>query len=241
MVEQSEYYSELSHGSLAARLSERARRRMFATFMATLAPAREQTLLDVGVTCQEGYALENYVEELYPFKDRITAVGLEDGSHLAAKFPGLHFQRIGAGPLPFEDRSFDFVHSSAVLEHVGSRQNQVNFLRELWRVSRCGIFVTTPNRWFPIEFHTTLPLAHWLPPATFRHILVAIGKEFYASEETLNLLSARALLLAARTAGICSPQLHRIGLMGWTTNLLLIARRPANSRYSVPDGADQQG
>ncbi len=30
-------------------------------------------------------------------------------------------------------------------------------------MSRKGLFVTTPNRWFPIEFHTVLPLVHWLP------------------------------------------------------------------------------
>jgi hypothetical protein len=25
------------------------------------------------------------------------------------------------------------------------------------------VFVTTPNRWFPVEVHTKLPLVHWLP------------------------------------------------------------------------------
>ena len=25
------------------------------------------------------------------------------------------------------------------------------------------MFLTTPNRWFPIELHTRLPLVHWLP------------------------------------------------------------------------------
>ena len=25
------------------------------------------------------------------------------------------------------------------------------------------VFLTTPNRWFPIEVHTRLPLVHWLP------------------------------------------------------------------------------
>ena len=26
-------------------------------------------------------------------------------------------------------------------------------------------FITTPNRWFPVELHTCLPLVHWLPDA----------------------------------------------------------------------------
>jgi hypothetical protein len=30
------------------------------------------------------------------------------------------------------------------------------------RVARRA-FVTTPNRWFPLEVHTRLPLVHWLP------------------------------------------------------------------------------
>ena len=34
----------------------------------------------------------------------------------------------------------------------------------------------TPNRWFPIEFHTLLPLVHWLPPEHFRKLLVLTGR-----------------------------------------------------------------
>jgi hypothetical protein len=31
------------------------------------------------------------------------------------------------------------------------------------------VFLTTPNRWFPVELHTRLPLVHWLPrPAADR-------------------------------------------------------------------------
>ena len=26
-----------------------------------------------------------------------------------------------------------------------------------------SVFVTTPNRWFPLEVHTLLPFVHWLP------------------------------------------------------------------------------
>ena len=66
-------------------------------------------------------------------------------------------------PYLFAENQFDIAHASAVIEHVGSRKCQVEFLRELWRVARQGIFVTTPNRWFPVEFHTTLPLVYSLP------------------------------------------------------------------------------
>jgi hypothetical protein len=42
---------------------------------------------------------------------------------------------------------------------------------ECARVARKGFCLTTPNRWFPVEFHTQLPLLHWLPKAWFRLIL----------------------------------------------------------------------
>ena len=34
--------------------------------------------------------------------------------------------------------------------------------REIMRVGRSW-FVTTPNRWYPFEFHLRLPLVTWLP------------------------------------------------------------------------------
>lgn len=119
---------------------------MFQRFVHIFGTDLRQTIVDVGVTSNETYALDNFLEVLYPHKKAITAVGLEDGSHLERKYPGLRFVRVQIGPLPFGDKQLDVAHSSAVIEHVGSRKNQTDFLRELWRVSRSGIFVTTPNR-----------------------------------------------------------------------------------------------
>lgn len=222
----SEYHQYLpSPTSLPGQITAAARRNMFRIFIDELAPARSDTILDVGVTSNQTSALDNYLEILYPFKEQITAAGLEDATHLEASHPGLTFVQLSVGPLPFEDRSFDFVHSSAVIEHVGSRQKQVEFLAELWQVARLGLFVTTPNRWYPVEFHTVLPLVHWLPPTWFQAILRIAGRGFYATEDTLNLMSSSTLTRAARAARIDKPQLQHVSLMGWPTNLLLIARR----------------
>ncbi len=49
-----------------------------------------------------------------------------------------------------------------MIEHVGGRDRQEAFVREALRVGR-RVFLTTPNRWFPVEVHTRLPLVHWLP------------------------------------------------------------------------------
>ncbi len=60
--------------------------------------------------------------------------------------------------------------SNAVLEHVGTRDDQLLFLREVRRVGR-RVFLTTPNRHFPVEVHTRTPLLHWLPKPVFERYL----------------------------------------------------------------------
>lgn len=235
----SEYYQHLpGANSIPARLAAYQRRRMFQRFIRTFATDQRPTIVDVGVTSNESYALDNFLEVLYPEKSAITAVGLEDGSHLEEKYPGLRFVKVRAGSLPFGDEEFDVAHSSAVIEHVGSRESQADFLRELWRVARRGIFVTTPNRWFPVEFHTTLPLVHWLPPRIFRALLSRVGHHFYAQEANLNLMSSTDLKNAAREADITNFHVETVRLGPWPSNLLLIADKrqsASDSTHRKPD------
>ncbi len=182
-------------------------------------------MLDVGVTSDQSYNHSNYLEAWYPYKSQITAVGTDDAVFLESLYPGLKFIKADGRKLPLESASYDVVHSSAVLEHVGNEEKQIQFLSEMWRVARKSIFITTPNRWFPIEFHTVLPLVHWLPPQIYRNILLRMGKDFFADESNLNLLSPRSLAQAARKAGIQKFQIATASLLGWPTNLLLIAHK----------------
>src|SRR5215212_914735 len=64
--------------------------------------------------------------------------------------------------LPFEDQSTDFILANAVVEHVGDEDDQQRFVLEQTRVARAWA-ITTPNRWFPIESHTSTVLRHWSP------------------------------------------------------------------------------
>lgn len=218
-------YNVAAPESLAVRVAGYQRGRMFQLFLNASAPDRNDSILDVGVTSDQTYSHSNYLEAWYPHKDRITAVGLDDAKFLEVMYPGLRYIQADGRDLPFPDRSFDHVHSSAVLEHVGSRDKQVKFLRELWRVSRRSIFITTPNRGFPVEFHTVLPLVHWLPPTVFRAILRKIGRGFFAEEENLNLMTSSDLRQIAATAGISAAKLHSARLFGWPSNLLLVAHK----------------
>ena len=128
--------------------------------------------------------------------------------------------------LPFRDRSFDVVHSSAVLEHVGNFDNQVRLISECIRVANRALFMTTPNRWFPVEFHTVLPLVHWLPKSYFRTIMRKTGREFFAEEANLNLMSRNDLSRGAAAAidpVAWNYWVEVMSLVGWPSNLLLIA------------------
>jgi hypothetical protein len=218
-------WGEGAPGSLPTRVAKRQRRLMFERFLGALSPGDTEDVLDVGVTNDRLHDHSNYFEAWYPHKSRITAAGLEDASFLEEAYPGVRFVQADARHLPFADASYDLVHSSAVIEHVGSRQSQTTFLRELWRVAHRGIFVTTPNRWFPIEVHTVLPLVHWLPPRTFRAILRGMGRDFFADEANLNLMSPSSLADAARAAGITNFRVETVSLLGWPSNLLLTARK----------------
>lgn len=64
--------------------------------------------------------------------------------------------------MPFQDRSFDLVVSNAVIEHVGDETAQREFVREHLRVGHAWV-MTTPNRWFPVESHTSMLFRHWSP------------------------------------------------------------------------------
>jgi hypothetical protein len=219
-------YNIAAPESLAIKISGYQRRKMFARFLKSMNVETCDTILDIGATSDRGYDHSNYLEAWYPHKSRITAVGIDAAEFLEAFYPGIKFIRADGRSLPFDNDTFDFVHSSAVLEHVGSRLQQMEFLKEAWRVGRKGIFLTTPNRWFPIEFHTVLPFAHWLPKGYYHKLLIALDRGFFADENNLNLLSSRTLAQLAKAAGIQNFDIKSVSLLALPTNLLLIARKP---------------
>jgi SAM-dependent methyltransferase len=186
---ESVYYHHSGRIPLASRLSYHVRRKMFNAFMEWYRPTPQTAVLDVGVTSDDSFQESNFFERFYPWPHKITCVGTEDGSYLAKKYPGLSFQRIEPGcPLPFADQAFDVVFSNAVLEHTGSHISQRQFLDELRRVGK-AFFVTTPNRWFPVEHHTGLPLLHYLPTTVYRAVLRRTPYRYWADENHLNILT----------------------------------------------------
>jgi len=174
---------------LADSISLRSRERKLRLFLQELRPTADTTVLDVGADEVgfgegDGCATMNFFEELYPWPERITALGLHDGAGFRARYPRISYVQGDACALPFEDGAFDIVFSNAVIEHVGGRDRQRQFVSEAIRVGR-RVFITTPNRRFPIEVHTRLPLVHWLPDAVSHRVYDVTGKEIGAEVDLL--------------------------------------------------------
>jgi ubiquinone/menaquinone biosynthesis C-methylase UbiE len=218
-------YNVAAADSLPVKIAAHQRRKMFARFLADTGANADDTVLDVGATSERTYEASNYLEAWYPHKHRVTAIGLDDASFLSTLYPGMRFVQADALALPFADAAFDVVHAAAVIEHVGAFERQCGLLRECCRVARRAVFVTTPNRWFPIEFHTVLPVVHWLPKPLFRNLMRRTGRSFFAEEANLNLMTARELGRAAAGIAGFSGTVSTVHLAGWPSNLLLTMRR----------------
>lgn len=217
-------YFSLGHPlvRLRSRYALRARQRMFERFMAFAHPGPDSAVLDLGVTPDQSLPESNHFEQAYPYPERLTAASIEEVQGLRSRFPRVHFVRIAPGRLPFEDDQFDACFCSAVIEHVGERDAQARFIGEIARVARRFV-LTTPNRWFPLELHTFLPLLHWLPRPAHQAALRGLGRPFWARTENLNLLSARELLHMV-PPGV-QASITRVRLLGITSNLVLAGAR----------------
>ncbi|MCX5886605.1 MAG: methyltransferase domain-containing protein [Proteobacteria bacterium] len=201
-------------------ISWQVRKKIFDSFMSMAQPTAQTTVLDVGVTSDRRRD-SNFFEKLYPYPHRITAIGTEDVSFLEQEFPGLTYIKTEGSEIPFPDKSFDLVVSFATIEHVGSRDNQRRFISELCRLGS-AVCIATPNRWYPIEFHTVLPFVHWFPPDWFRVLCRWLGKEFLAREENLNLLTERETVRLFPAGKDISVKYIR--LLGLVSNLVFYAK-----------------
>lgn len=176
---------------LAARASLWNRKRKLALFLDELRPGPETTIVDVGVgdtgfDTEPGVALShNFFEAMYPWPEQITAVSDVPLPNFAQEFPQIAPVTASGTNLPFEDDSFDIAFSNAVLEHVGGPEEQRRFVHELCRVAP-KVFVSTPNRRFPLEVHTLVPFLHWLPRRARDRAFAALRRDAWKGVELLN-------------------------------------------------------
>ena len=208
-------------GDLAARASLRNRRRKLALFLETMRPGPETRVVDVGVgdtpfgTEPGVAATHNFFEALYPWPDRITAVSDVPLPNFAQAFPSIRTVVANGLELPFAEDEFDIAFSNAVVEHVGAREEQRRFVAELCRVAP-RVFVSTPNRWFPVETHTLVPFVHWLPRRHADRAMYALRRENWDQVELLSKSELLALFPPETNARVVESRLSISAVAGQT-------------------------
>jgi len=211
------YYQAVPPRSLGERLAVAARDRMYDDFIRCCRPRPDDTILDVGVSDVINDAA-NVVERKYPYPERITAVGLGDGEDFRAAFPPVSYHRIAPNQrLPFADKSFAVATSNAVLEHVGSADDQAFFVREMTRVAH-KVFICVPHRYFPVEHHSAIPLLHFWD-RSFALACRMLGKSEWADEKNLILMTRRRLASLAPAHSVIAYTGLRLGPL--SSNMLL--------------------
>ena len=214
------YFQHTGKMKLARRVSLIARRRVYDLFIEKMRPAANYRILDIGATDETGIE-SNMLEQLYPHRENITCLSLTDGQAILAAYPGVKHVRITLGePLPFGRNEFDIVHCNAVLEHVGSRARQKQFIAEMCRVAPHR-FLAVPNRRFPVEHHTSLPLIHYLPATSFRKLLRGTRYDVWSHEENLNYISAAEIVTLWPSGNAPTVAYSGIGIGAWKSNLVV--------------------
>lgn len=171
---------------LVSRYSQRRRGERGELFRRMLMPSENDRILDLG--SEEG----DHIAAIIPFRRNVTIADIDPEAlrRGAARFGFQTAVLDQSGRLPFDDDHFDIVFCSSVIEHVTVAKEELNsvrsarefaaaswthqalFAEEIRRVGR-RYFVQTPNKWYPIESHTWLPVPIVLLPRPLQLSVVA--------------------------------------------------------------------
>ena len=187
--------------------------------------SKKKSIIDIGTTPSLD-DVQNIILSKIKDNKNITCLSNLNCKILLKKYPNIKKILIGDGRnnnLP--NNSFDIVHSNATIEHVGSYKNQLLFIKECMRISKKYVFIQTPNRFYPIDFHTILPFIHWLPKNIHRKILNIIGLNFYGLEKNLNLLSESDLINLCNELNVKNYKIIKYRLFFMTSNLILFIEK----------------
>jgi hypothetical protein len=216
------------------KVSLNARKRMFQVWQNWDTAFKRESILDIGATPDTERIDSNCF--LGWFNDAgmdVSCYSPETIQNLEEVFPFVNFLQgnFSDQKLPIDDRSYDWSTSSAVLEHVGSFEDQVHFVKEHARVSD-ALFLVTPNRSHWLEFHTKVPFIHWLPRNVHRFLLRLLGMKFWAEEKNLRLVRKSELKKITDLAlgNEWNYEIKTISTLGMPSNLILLAARLSNTQ-----------
>ncbi len=123
-------------------------------------PQAPLTILDIATGCADipraicGWARERgqaVIIEAVDWSDQVLAAAAE----WSADFPEIRLRAAQAPPLPYPDRSFDYVISSLFFHHLTETEG-ILLLREMRRIARRGLIVNDLLRSRPARFLTAI-------------------------------------------------------------------------------------
>ncbi len=147
---------------------------------------KREKILDFGVSNSQNFDSNPFVK--YFLKNSYKCLygcGLDNESNVRKKYKGLKYKKIKPNTkLPYKDNFFKISISHAVFEHVGNFNKKKFYLSELLRVSK-NVFISVPNRYFPIEHHTNIPFLGYLPSKVIYKIMSYFNYQIFKSDKTL--------------------------------------------------------
>ena len=183
------------------------------------------SILDVGTTDDDFLKSSNFI--IYKFNDIKTRKSISD-QKINNPFFDINYTKSITEKFSDEElknMSSDIVISSATIEHVGNDHNKMVMVKNISKLAKRCFVITTPNRYYPIDFHTKLPLLHFLPKKIHRLILKLIGMKFFAQEENLDLISYKQLKLILRDVKDFKIEIKKIKFFGLTSNFIVVAKK----------------
>lgn len=228
-IEKKQTYCELKKFNFLSyvfkKIMNDARNQFFNILKIKTQYSKKKTIIDIGTTPSLDDEQNIMLSKIKNNKN-ITCLSNLDCKILLKKYPNIKRIIIGDGrnnKLP--NNSFDIVHSNATIEHVGSYNNQLLFIKECTRIAKKYVFIQTPNRFYPLDPHTILPLIHWLPKNIHRKILKFIRLDFYSLEKNLNLLSISDLRNLCNKLRLINYEIIEYRLFFMVSNLILVIKK----------------
>lgn len=203
------------------------RNEMFKILKENIYNLKIKSMLDVGTTEDDSLKSSNFF--IQKFNNITTKKTISNQKIKKKKFKKILNKSITSSFSKNEIKIFksDLVVSSATIEHVGNYKKQIKMIKNIILLTKKIFFITTPNRFFPIDFHTKIPLLHLLPKKLHRLILNFFFLKEYAKEENLNLISQKEInfFLKKINSKEFDIKILNIKLLGLISNLIIFGKK----------------
>lgn len=214
----------INHYNFIDKIVKKKRKEMVDVIHSCLGQEELLDALDIGTTNDTDYESSNYL--IKNLKNIKIFKSISD-QKVNDFFFSKTLQKSITDDLTEEDvneMKSDLVISNATIEHVGNFNNQIKMLSNIVKLSKKFFVVTTPNRKYPVDFHTKLPILHWLPKKIHRKILSFLKLDYFSKEENLNLLTENQIKIALNNINVRNYKISKIYLMGIVSNFIIIGK-----------------